>query len=362
MRHRALLLLVAMHLPACRNVPLAPTGRTAGPIDDGTLRAYGAAAGRLVGAAVTTAHLADADYASLAGREFDYLTPENEMKWDSTEPARGMFAFAEGDRLVDFAAQHGMRVKGHNLVWHMQLPAWMTALTDPADVRMAMRAHIAGLAGHYRGKVAAWDVVNEVIDDFSGALRDDVFHRALGEGYVAEAFRAAHEADPGALLFYNEYGIEAPGPKADAAYALVQRLVAAGVPISGVGFQMHVGSIGTTSGADFAAVMKRFAALGLVVNISEMDVRVCDLAGDAAAKLDEQKASYRAIVGACAAEPACVSVTLWGVTDRYSWLNTWFPCSDVTAVAPRGLAFDDDGARKPAWYGIADALREAVPR
>ncbi len=325
---------------------------------DASLRAAAAASGKWIGVAVSASRLGDARYTSTAASEFDYVTPENEMKWDATEPQPGQFDFGGGDAVARFAAGHGMRVKGHALVWHNQLPAWAEALTDPAAVRAAMGRHVSTVASHYRGQVAAWDVVNEAIDDApSHGIRDDVFHRAMGDGYIAEAFRIAHEADPGALLFYNDYGIEGLDGKADAMYALVKRLVEAGVPIAGVGLQTHIGVNDGASTSDIKANMRRIGALGLLVNVSELDVSVCAVRGGPAAKLAAQRTRMHDVMAACMAEPQCPSVTLWGVADRDSWLNTFAPCAGGDEGSPWPLLFDDGFARKPAWQGVVDALR-----
>jgi endo-1,4-beta-xylanase len=324
-----------------------------------SLRAAADRAGRFIGTALSPSHFDDPSYGPTAGREFNVVTPENEMKWDATEPQPGQFDFAGGDAVVAFARQNGMKIKGHALVWHNQLPGWAASLTDPAAVRAAMLRHIDAVASHYRGQLLSWDVVNEAIDDGNGnAIRDDVFHQKLGDGYIAEAFRAAHVADPGALLFYNDYGIEGLGGKADAAYALVRSLVQQGVPISGVGLQMHIGANGSPSAADIAANMRRIAALGLLVNVSEMDTGVCEVAGDKAAKFGAESARMHDVVAACVLESRCVGVTIWGVTDKYSWLNGFAPCDGGAGQTgqPWGLVFDDNYARKPAWQGIVDAF------
>lgn len=328
----------------------------AGAIDSSlTLRMVAEKSGRWIGAAIGTYHFEDATYGEIAATEFNYLTPENETKWSFTEPAPSEFTFAGGDALVAFAEQHQMRVKGHCLVWYSQLPNWVKELETADDVRLAMTRHIQQVAGHFRGKIAAWDVVNEAIDDGNGnALRDNVFLQQLGEGYIDEAFRLARAADPDALLFYNDYSIEGLGGKSDAAYALVKRLVESGVPIDGVGLQMHVG-VGYPSAADIESNIRRLGELGLWVNISELDVNLCDVPGDQTTKFEVQRQRYREIVAACLAVPKCHAITLWGVTDKYSWLNRFMPCGDA-AQSPWGLPWDDSYARKPAWSGIAEAL------
>jgi len=324
--------------------PTAPTTPT--PPAPDPLR--GAAGARLVGAAVQSSYLSDSRYTAVLARHFNYVTAEYEMKWDPIERTRGSEDFSGGDAIVAFAAAHGMQVKGHALVWHQALPSWVTSL-DAATLKTEFERHIRSVASHYRGRVIAWDVVNEAIDDIGFGLRNSIFRQQLGDGYIADAFRIAHDADPQALLFYNDYGGEGSGGKSDAIYELVRGLVSQGVPIDGVGLQMHVRAGAPPPDTAVASNMRRLAALGLRVNVSEMDVRVGDIGGATAANLDTQKAVYHATTAACVAEPACHGVTFWGFTDAHSWIyNQYGP------DAP--LLFDAQYAPKPAFYGVLDAL------
>lgn len=340
---------------------IAAGGINAGTAGSGnilTLRQAAATTNLWFGAALGANLLKETNYSALAAREFDYLTPENELKWDATEATPNGFNFAGGDALVAFAQANQMRVKGHTLVWHSQLPAWVKSLGTTDEVRLAMSRHIQTVVGHFKGKIAAWDVVNEAIDDGNGnALRDSIFRQKLGSKFIDEAFRAARSADPDALLFYNDYGIDGLSNKSNAAYALVKQLLNAGVPIDGVGLQMHIRGTGSPAVADVVANMRRIAALGLWVNISEMDVNLCAVAGDQAQKFAVEKQRYREIVAACVAEPMCHGVTLWGMTDKYSWLNAQSPCVNIGETGkPWGLPWDETYAKKPAWSGILDGL------
>jgi endo-1,4-beta-xylanase len=319
-----------------------------GPIDTGTaktLKAAAAQSGRLIGAAIGASHLSEAGYASTAAGAFDFVTPENEMKWDATEPSQNVFTFAGGDAITAFAQQNGMKVKGHTLVWHSQLPDWVSAITDATALHDAMINHITQVASHYRGQVLAWDVVNEAVADGGQSLRNSIFYQYLGSGYLDDAFKAAHAADPGALLFYNDYGAEGTGAKADYVYNMVKGMLARGVPINGVGLQMHTGSADASpSAAQVAANMQRLEALGLNVVISEMDIQICT------SNVDTQKTRAHDIVAVCVAEPLCLAVTAWGVSDKYSWLNA------VNCATPRPLLFDDNYSPKPAYAGVLDAF------
>ena len=213
---------------------MAPPGIQAEP-----LREAAGASGKLVGAAVQSRLLADSRYAGVLARHFSYLTAEYEMKWDAIERARGNREFGAGDAIVGFGQARGMQIKGHALIWHGSVPGWLAAL-PAADFSEAFETHVRAVAEHYRGRVVAWDVVNEAVADDGSGLRDTVFRQKLGDRYIADAFRLARQADPQALLFYNDYGGEGLSAKSDRIYSLVQGLRAQGVPIDGVGLQMHV--------------------------------------------------------------------------------------------------------------------------
>ncbi len=208
----AWLAVICVVATACggRGSPTAATPLPPSPPTTDTLRAAAQANGRRIGAAVQSGLLNEARYGGTVGREFNYLTAEYEMKWGAIEATRGNNNFFAGDNIVSFARSYGMDVKGHALLWHQSVPAWVGGLS-PSDLRAAVAAHIREVAGHYRGRVHAWDVVNEAVADDGLGLRDTVFRQKLGEGYIAEAFRLAREADPGALLFYNDYGGEGTG-------------------------------------------------------------------------------------------------------------------------------------------------------
>lgn len=312
------------------------------------LRDAAAASGRLVGAALFSSRLgSDASYTGAAGRHFNYVTAEWEMKWDPVQRTPGVYDFSGADRIVEFAESRGMKLKGHALVWHGATPAWVGTLSPP-ELRIAVEDHIRTVAGRYRGRLWAWDVVNEAIDDAQPGLRSTVFSRGLGPDYVAEAFRLARRADPEAQLVYNDYGGEGLSRKSNDVYNLVRDLKQRGL-VDGVGLQMHVSATGMPAIADIAANIRRLAALGLQVNISEMDVRVRDVPGDSAAKLERQRQVYRDVVAACVAEPRCEAVTFWGFTDAHSWIDGFFGADDP-------LPFDEQYRAKPAFFGVQDAF------
>jgi endo-1,4-beta-xylanase len=303
-----------------------------------------------IGAAVEPDLLARDDaYARTLRREFNALTPENAMKWGPVHPAERGWHWDPADRLVEFAEAHGLEVHGHALVWHRQLPRWLDRGITRGRLARELAYHIETLVGRYRGRVAAWDVVNEAVAD-GGGLRDTCFLRAGGPGYVAEAFRLAHAADPGARLYYNDYGAEGPGPKSDAVYALVRRLVDQGVPIQGVGLQMHLRAAHPPAPAAIAANVARLVGLGLAVRISEMDVRIRRFRRRD--PLARQRRVYEDAIAACAGMPGFAGVTFWGVSDAQSWIHDEFG-----EDAP--LLFDRDYAPKPAYFGVRAALAAA---
>jgi endo-1,4-beta-xylanase len=302
----------------------------------------------LIGTAVDTDLLgSDATYTSILDREFNSVTPENAMKWERVERDRGVLDFAAADRLVAHARAHRQVVRGHTLVWHSQLPAWLTAGTfTDAELEAILHQHITDEVSHFRGRVYAWDVVNEAFNE-DGTLRDTIWLRQLGPGYIAKAFRWAQEADPRAKLYYNDYNLESIGPKSDAAYALVQDLRRQGVRIDGVGFQGHLGlqyPYPDTLGDN----LKRFAALGVDVAITEADVRM--ILPVTPEKLAMQADQFAAMLDSCRAVRRCVSFTVWGFDDLHSWVPTVF--DGEGAATP----FDESYRPKPAYFALRDAL------
>lgn len=347
-RGKRLLPTMAMLLCACGGSgggSAAPPTAPSPPAESDTLRAAANAIGRLVGTAVQSSLLSNGQYGAIAAREFNYLTAEYEMKWNIVEPANGVNSFGAGDAIVGFAASQGMRVKGHTLVWHGATPSWVNGLS-PAEFRAVFERHVRDVAAYYRGRIHAWDVVNEAVADDGSGLRDTIFRQKLGDAYIADAFRIARAADPAARLFYNDYGGEGLTAKANRIYELVRDLVVSGVPIDGVGLQMHISAANRPPDASIAANMRRLADLGLAVHISEMDVRIGSLGGAQQARLETQRAVYHDVVRVCLAEPRCEAVTFWGFTDAHSW---------ITGDAP--LLFDAAYQAKPAYTGVLDALR-----
>ena len=315
----------------------------------------------LVGTAVRMAQLSEAAYAATLTREFNMLEPEDAMKWEVLRPDSQSFDFSQADRLVDFAARHNMKVRGHTLVWHRQNPPWLTETHfTSAQLSKLLETHIKTVVGHYRGKIFAWDVANEAFDEQAlGRLRDTIWYDRPGIGlagngtaYLAQCFRWAHEADPQALLFYNEAEAETLGPKSDAIYAMIQDFRRRGVPIDGVGLQMHITNLHADA-ASISANIGRFTALGVQVHITEMDVALpVDADGNASPeKLQLQASIYRQIAEACLSHPGCTAIQTWGFTDKYSWIG-----SHSKRTQGAALPFDRNYLPKPAYNVLREAL------
>ncbi len=323
---------------------LARGGADAKPLPGTPLRELAKRRGIEVGTAVRGDALKrNRAYRELVAAQFSSVTPENEMKWYAVEPERGEFSFDAADDIVDRARDAGQKVRGHTLVWHAQLPGWVKDLGSD-DLRAAMHEHIARVMDHYKDDVGVWDVVNEPITD-RGALRNSVFMRRLGPGYIADAFRSARAADADAKLYLNEIGAEGINAKSNELYEIVRGLKAAGVPIDGVGFQTHANLDGLPP--DFVENMRRFKALGLDIAITEADVGL--KLPPSAADLRAQAEIYAQIVRSCLAVD-CRSLTFWGFTDGRSWI------SETQAGMGAATLLDEELRPKPAFFAVQRAL------
>ncbi len=326
---RKVLVLAAAGITAVAGVVVMSGTASAGT----TLGASAAEKGRYFGTAVAANRLSEPDYVNVLNTEFNSVTPENEMKWDALEPSRGSFNFANADRIVTHARGRGMSVRGHTLVWHSQLPGWVSNL-DTANLRTAMNNHIDQVMAHWRGQIHSWDVVNEAFEE-NGSRRQSVFQQRLGNGYIEEAFRRARAADPNAKLCYNDYNTDGQNAKSNAVYAMVQDFKSRGVPIDCVGFQSHFNAQSPVP-SDYRANLQRFANLGVDVQITELDIE-----GSGTAQAD----NYRTVTEACLAVSRCTGITVWGITDKYSWRPNGTP-----------LLFDGNYNKKPAYTAVLNAL------
>ena len=362
-------------VPATASRPYDPTAQTLG--------ALGQRHGLHIGTAVNATALNDASdpqYRRLAATEFSSVTAENAMKWESLEPTRGTYDWAAADQLVEFAKRNRQSVRGHVLVWHNQLPAWLTSgVADGSiskqELRDLLRKHITTVVSRYKGKIWQWDVVNEAVSDPwdtpSTLHYKGFWAQNLGPDYIADAFRWARAADPKALLFYNDYNIEAFGSgnpaddKTQFVYDMAKGLRAKGVPIDGVGAQGHLGTqYGNFDTLQVTAALKRFAGLGLATAFTEVDVRSemteAVRAGNSAEinpRLQASAANFSVLMKACLAVRTCLSYTVWGFSDKYSWVPEWF--SDP----PEGMAtiYDENYQPKRAYQEIKSDLIFAGP-
>jgi endo-1,4-beta-xylanase len=311
-----------------------------------SLHTLAEAKGRYFGTALTQGNLGSPTLLSVSDAQFDMVTPGNEMKWDTTEPSNGTFNFGPGDQILAHAKATGARVRGHNLVWHSQLPSWVSSL-PAAQVKAAMETHITTEVTHYKGQLYAWDVVNEPFNE-DGSFRSDAFTAGFGSGpaYIADALRTARAADPAAKLYLNDFNIEGTGTKSNAMFSLVQSLKQQGVPIDGVGFESHfiLGQIPSTMQANMA----RFAALGVDVAVTELDVRIQLPASSA--NLQQQATDFTSVVNDCLGVSRCVGVTQWGIGDADSWIPGFFSGFGAATM------FDQNYQPKPAFNAVATAL------
>ncbi len=331
----------------------------------------------LTGAAVMSRRLDDPRLAALVAQQFDCLTGENEFKPRSLQPRAGKFNFAAADRIVDFAREHRMKVVGHTLCWHDQTPPWMFRGQDgkplPRDEALRnLKGHIDVVVGHFKGKVIGWDVVNEAISDAKdGYLRDTPARRAIGDDYVVKAFEFAHAADPGAELYYNDYGNEDAG-KREKTIRLSRELKAAGVHLDAVGIQCHLRLDEPDVVDRLDQAIDAYRAEGVKVVLSELDVDVLPRSvrgADVAARerdganpythglppevAEAQARFYRQIFKVVVKHPGVVTrVTFWGTHDGLSWLNFW----PVAFRTNHPLLWDRTLKPKPAFGAVLEAL------
>ncbi|KAI1787785.1 endo-beta-1,4-glucanase [Ganoderma leucocontextum] len=298
------------------------------------LNAAARSAGKLYfGTATNNYELDDTAYVAILDDSamFGQLTPAKAMKWNHTEPERGVFTWEEGDQIVALARQGGKLMRGHNCVWYNEIPDWVTNTTWTApELAEIVQEHCFNIVRHWAGQI--WDVINEPFND-DGTWRETIWYNTLNTSYIPLALHAARRADPHAKLYINEYNTTGPGPKASALKA-----------------HESVGEVPPL--ADVKRNLAEFAALGVEVAITELDVRFATLPPEPdAAGLAQQRRDFETIVRACREVEGCVGLTVWDWTDKYSWVPASFPGEGDACP------FDADLEPKPAYYGIVDGLR-----
>jgi len=269
------------------------------------------------------------------------------MKWESIQPNQGSFNWGNADGLVNFALSNGQILRGHTFVWHSQRPQWVKNINNKATLTSVIQAHVSAVATRYKGKIDSWDVANEVFED-NGSRRSSVFSNVFGDWtFLDVAFRAARAADPAAKLCLNDYNLDYSGPKLTNFVQLVKDLKARGVPIDCVGTQSHL-IVGNAAIPSFQSTLTSLASTALEVQITELDIRLNTPA--TTSSTNQQVTDYRTVVCACMRTSLCSGITIWGVSDAFSWIPGTFPGQGSA------LLWDNNFNKKPAYQGFVDGI------
>ncbi|HBC72938.1 MAG: Endo-1,4-beta-xylanase [Candidatus Amesbacteria bacterium GW2011_GWB1_47_19] len=309
-----------------------------------------------LGAAVQPKFLEkDSKYKDTLSSEFNMVASENCEKWSKIHPALNQYSFEEADKLINFAIDNKMAYQGHVLVYSRKMPDWFNNLKSRQEMEKQLEEHIKTVAGRYKGKVYAWDVINEKYD-FDGNHQQSPLFKMLGISYIEKSFKWAHEADPQAKLFVNEFGIDEMNTRSDLTYKLIEDLLSKNIPVHGIGFQMHR-ALGTDEWfpgiPDMDSVRKnfeRFAKLGLEIHITEMDVPIQKGTGSYEEKLVEQAKAYKEILEIALSVNAFKALVVWGVTDKINWIDY------ISGNEDAPLLFDREYKKKPAYYSLIEAF------
>lgn len=348
------------------------TGRYAPPPVDiagaRSLKAEAAAHHLLAGFALNVQQLRNSElYRRIVADQCSIAVAENAMKWAALQPGPDQYFFDDADYLLQFAESNRIKLRGHNLCWHEAMPTWFAQVATAANARELLTSHIRTVAGRYAGRIHSWDVVNEAIDVKDGrpdGLRDTPWLQLIGDGYIELAFRTAREADPAALLTYNEYGIEAEteadAAKRSAVLLLLRRLKQRNVPLDAVGIQSHIRARSLYGyGASLRQFIRSCRDMELEVFVTEMDVDDRELPTDFAARDAGVAKTYRDYLNVVLPEPNVRAVLTWGVDDPHSWLNFKQPRKDGTGQRP--LLFDGSFRPKPDMVAMLDSFVAARP-
>lgn len=340
----------------------------------GSLKSHAAARGLLTGCAVNADLLRrDEGYRKLLAEQYSIVVPENCLKWNMLRPAADTYNFADADSLVAFAEAHGMKVRGHNFVWHEGLPGWFAGTVNKDNAQKFLVDHIRAVGGRYKGKIHSWDVVNEAIwirDGRADGLRSSSpWFQMLGPGYIDLAFRTARETDPTALLTYNDYGIEydsdEDGKKRAAVLALLKRMKADKVPLDALGIQSHLHAASKDGFSKGVRELTEGAkALGLQVFVTELDVNDDAVTAEDTTERDQIVAEvYRNYLTAALEGPEVKAVLTWGTSDKYTWLNHGTKArKQHPDRLQRPLPFDPDYAPTAAFFAMRSCFDQAKKR
>jgi len=340
----------------------------------GSLKAHAEARGLLCGCAVNASLFRqDEGFRNLLAEQYNIVVPENCLKWNILRPTADTWNFADADSLVAFAEAHGMKVRGHNFVWHEALPHWFAGTANKDNAQRLLVEHIHTVGGRFKGKIHSWDVVNEAIwiaDGRPDGLRStSPWFEMLGPGYIDLAFRTAREVDPSALLTYNDYGIEYDNDeerkKRAAVLALLRRMKADKVPLDALGIQSHIHAESKDGfGRGVRELLDGAKALGLRVFVTELDVKDDGVAADDIAERDKVVADvYREYLTAALDGPEVKAVLTWGASDKNTWLNngTKFRKQHPDRLQ-RPLPFDTDYAPALAFFAMRESFDKAKKR
>lgn len=338
---------------------------------DSTLSELAAARGRFVGSILNSEWFnnslgSDATiYEETHKANFNIVVAENEMKFDATEPSRGSFSFTKGDKLMAYAAANGMQVRGHALAWHSQVPSWVSSLAQQVQsaggsardtLLSVLKTHIDSVVGHYKGKIREWDVVNEAINDngtHGWRSENSVWYQYIGRDFIDSAFVWAHQADPDAKLYYNDYALEwgmGSGTKAQFAYdSIAVRLKNAGIYITGIGTQTHIQNTHTSTPSNLRTFASKLKSIGMTMQITELDIGFALGTAISDADYEAQGHLYRQFMDLFLEAENMEAFVIWGFSDKYSWLK------DQSKY--NGLIFDSSFAKKPAYDSLVASLK-----
>lgn len=291
---------------------------------------------------------------SIANSQFNSFTAENIFKAQYLHPEENRFDWRDADSLAAFCSANKKRLHGHTLIWHLQLPPWISSFNgDAAAWEQLFKIHIQTIVRHFKGRVVAWDVVNEAFNE-DGTLRNSIWQQKLGNTYIEKALKYAHEADPDVLLFYNDYNLESNPAKRNSVIQYFNNLRSRGVKINGIGLQMHV-SINYPEPAQIAEALQQVSAAGFRVHVSELDISINPSGGDITPteKLFERQADILGkIILHYKQVPASLQygITIWGISDKDTWIRSYFNRQDYP------LLYDENYIAKPALCKLKESL------